>query len=98
MDVDKNFQNLELTNKLLMEMVVNQKETAKANLKLFIVTIICYTIVLVSMVVGYFIYESQFDVVDSNLNYEYEQEVSGEDSEINNVSGDMYKDSSSHNE
>lgn len=97
---NENIENndLEVTNKLLMEMVSNQRETMKSNSRIFITVIVCYTIILVSMVAGFFIYESQFDVLDSNLNYEYEQEVSGNDSEINNVSGDMYKDNSSHNE
>lgn len=94
---DKAMENLEITNKLLLEMVKNQKSSNKNLIKLFIVTIICYTILLIAMVAGFFIYESQFDVVQGQYEtYEYNQEAEGESIESNN--GDVYKDSSTHND
>lgn len=86
-------------NKLLLEMVKNQKENISKLVKLFIVVIICYTIVLISGIVCFFVYESQFEKeYDPYTETTITQEVSGNDSEINNVSGDMYKDNSVHNE
>ena len=94
---DKAMENLEVTNKLLLEMVKNQKSSNKNLVKLFMVTIICYTILLIAMVAGFFIYESQFDVVQGQYEtYEYNQEAEGEGIEFNN--GDVYKDSSTHND
>lgn len=90
----------ETMNALLLEMVRNQKKNMKQLTATFITVIICYTVLLVSMVVGFFIYESQFDseektVLDTTT---ITQEVDGESSEINNVSGNMYRDNSIHNE
>lgn len=94
---DKAMENLEITNKLLLEMVKNQKSSNKNLTKLFIVTIICYTILLIAMVAGFFIYESQFDVVQGQYEtYEYNQEAEGEGIEFNN--GDVYKDDAIHND
>lgn len=53
--------NMEITNKLLLEMVRNQKINSTNLVKIFIITIICYTVLLLSMVFGYFYYESQFE-------------------------------------
>lgn len=53
--------NMEVTNKLLLEMVKNQKINSTNLVKIFIITIICYTVLLLSMVVGFFYYESQFE-------------------------------------
>lgn len=90
-------ENAEATNKLLLEMVKNQKTSIKNLTKLFIITIICYTVLLISMVAGFFIYESQFDVVQGQYEtYEYTQEGEGENVEFNN--GDVYKDNSTHND
>ena len=86
-------------NELLLEMVKNQKETSGKNLKVFIVTIVCYTLLLISMVVGFFVYESQFETTYTTETVTTTtQEVSGEDSEINNIQGNMYKDNATHNE
>lgn len=53
--------NMEATNKLLLEMVQNQKTNSTNLVKIFIITIVCYTVLLLSMVVGFFYYESQFE-------------------------------------
>lgn len=75
----KNNNQSEATNKLLIEMVKNQKNNMRNLTKVFIVTIICYTILLISMVVGYFVYESQFEVVETETEtIRYEQETSSE--------------------
>ncbi|MBO7695453.1 MAG: hypothetical protein J6T10_22740 [Methanobrevibacter sp.] len=84
---------------LLVDMIKSQKENSRSIIKLFIFVIICYTLVLFVGIIGFFVYESRFDVVEDNYEtYEYNQEGSGDGIEFNNVSGDMYKDSSSHNE
>ena len=86
-------------NELLLEMVKGQREVNKKNLKVFIATIVCYTLLLISMVVGFFVYESQFETTYTTETITTTtQEVSGEDSEINNVQGNMYKDNATHNE
>lgn len=70
----------EATNKLLIEMVKNQKNNMKNLVKVFIVTIVCYTILLIAMVIGYFVYESQFEVIEDEVEtVKYEQETSTEE-------------------
>lgn len=90
----------EATNKLLLEMVKNQKSANKNLTKVFISAIIGYTFLLIAMVVGFFVYESQFEIQENETHTEFsvDQEASGDDAEINNVLGDMYKDNSTHNE
>lgn len=86
-------------NAMLLEMVRNQRGNNKCILKVFVITIICYTALLVTMVVGFFVYESQFEVTEQIVTETTTaQEVSGENSEINNVQGNMYKDNATHNQ
>ena len=95
---EKNKQ-VEATNKLLLQMVKNQKENNKNMIRVFIITMCCMTILLVSMVVGFFVYESQFETeLETTTETTITQEVSGEDSAINNVEGNQYNDNATHNQ
>lgn len=97
-DEEKNKQ-VEATNKLLLQMVKNQKENNKNMIRVFIITMCCMTILLVSMVVGFFVYESQFETeLETTTETTITQEVSGEDSTINNVEGNQYNDNATHNQ
>lgn len=77
---------------LLLNMVDNQKLQMHNQTKTFIIVIVCYTILLLSMVIGFFIYDSQFEYTDT-VTKTITQEVSGDDSEISN-----YNDNAVHNE
>lgn len=91
-DVNKeNNSVMDSTNKLLIEMVKNQKENTKNLIKVFIATIICYTILLIAMVVGFFIYESQFEVVETQWDSSISQEAisDGSGNAIVNNGGDV---------
>ena len=86
-------------NQLLLEMVKTQKNNTKSLIRVFITTIICYTMLLIAMTIGFFWYESQFEVTEEIVTTETTtQEVSGENSEINNVDGNVCKDNATHNE
>lgn len=86
--------NMEATNKLLLEMVQNQKSNSSNLVKIFIVTIICYTVLLLSMIIGYFVYESQFETLQTITSQE--ADTNGGDAIIN--SGDLnYGESTSDN-
>lgn len=86
-------------NKLLLEIVKTQKSNTKSLIKVFIATIVCYTVLLLSLILGFFWYESQFETSEKIVAEKtITQEVSGENSEINNVEGNLYKDSAVHNE
>ena len=90
---------VEATNKLLLQMVKNQKENNKNMVRVFIITMCCMTILLVSMVVGFFVYESKFETeLETTTETTITQEVSGEDSTINNVEGNQYNDNATHNQ
>lgn len=90
-------ENMEITNKLLLEMVKNQKASNKNLTKVFISTIIAYTVLLIGMVVGFFVYESQFGK-EIKEQFSVEQDASGDEAEINNVLGNLYKDNATHNQ
>lgn len=86
-------------NALLLEMVRNQRGNNKCVLRVFVIAITCYAVLLVAMVIGFFVYESQFEVTEQIVTeMTTTQEVSGENSEINNVQGNMYKDNATHNQ
>ena len=89
--------DLEITNKLLFEMVKNLKQTNKNITKAFVITTICLTVIIVSGITGFFWYESQFETTEQT-EFTVDQEASGEEAEINNVLGNMYKDNATHNE
>ena len=44
----------EATNRLLLDMVKNQREYISRLFKTFIITLVCYTLILVSMIIGFF--------------------------------------------
>ena len=86
-------------NALLLEMIRNQKNNTRNVIRIFVVTITCYTLLLITMLIGFFVYESQFEVTKQiTTTTTTTQEVSGESSEINNIQGNMYKDNASHNQ
>lgn len=86
-------------NHLLLEMIKTQKTNMTSFIRVLIIILVCYTAILASMVAGFFWYESQFEFTEQTVTEEtITQEVSGENSEINNVEGNMYKDNSTHNQ
>lgn len=91
-------EQVQALNKLLLEMNRNQKESNNSLIKTFIATVICFTVLLISMVLGFFWYESQFEMTEKVVTETITQEVSGTDSEINSVEGNLYKDNASHTE
>lgn len=91
-------EQVQALNKLLLEMNKNQKKSNNSLIKTFIATVICFTVLLISMVLGFFWYESQFEITEKVVTETITQEVSGTDSEINNVEGNLYKDNASHTE
>lgn len=85
--------------KLLLEIVQSEKRANSNTTKLFLITVVMYTIVLVSMIFGFILYESQFEIKSQTTEETIvTQKVSGEDSEINNVHGNLYKDKAVHNQ
>lgn len=95
----QNVEQTQAANKLLLEMVKNQRDNTKNIVRLFIITVVCYTAILIAMIVGFFWYESQFVYTEEIVTEEViTQEVSGDDAEINNVEGNLYKDEAIHND
>ncbi len=81
----------------LTHIVLDMLESKKRECKLFFIALIFSLIVNVIIVGGFLWYESQWEYTDI-VTTTTEQEVSGTDSEINNIEGDQYKDNSVHNE
>lgn len=70
----ENDNQYDATNRLLLEMVKNQKLNIKNLIRVFTFIMICYTALLITMVVGFFVYESQFEVQETET-IRYEQET-----------------------
>ena len=88
----------ELTE-LLVQVVQNQRNNAKTLIKLIVILSICFTVIIASMIVGFFWYESQFEYVDTyTYSEETTQEVDGDNATINNIEGNQYNDNAVHNE
>lgn len=78
-------------NKVIINLLKQQRETNK---RMFIALIVSILVNL-AIVGGFLWYESQWEYTETK---EITQEVSGNDSDINNVSGNQHKDSAIHNE
>lgn len=88
-----------LTNKLLLEVVQNQKTNAKHLVRVFITTIVCYTVLLAVMVIGFFVYESQFETTEWQTITTQEADSEGDGIAIVNNNGDWsYGESESSND
>lgn len=81
----------------LTHIVLDMLESKKRECKMFFIALICSLVINVIIVVAFLYYESQWEYTDT-ITTTTEQEVSGTDSEINNVEGNQYKDNSTHNE
>lgn len=78
-------------NKVIINLLKQQRETNK---RMFIALIVSILVNL-AIVGGFLWYESQWEYTETK---EITQEVSGNDPDINNVSGNQYKDNAIHNE
>jgi len=89
---DENIENIEVTNKLLLELIKSQKQNTSNMIKMFIVTVVSLSIIILGTVIGFLVYESQFETVASDYEYEVEQdaESNGSGDAVNNFGGDMY--------
>lgn len=82
---------------LMMELVTNQKRNYKILERLFVIVVLCLTIIVCTLIGCFTWYESQFEWEEITTK-EITQEVSGDSSSINNVEGNQYNDNATHNE
>ena len=95
---NKNNNQYEATNKLLLEMVKNQKQNIKNLIRVFVFIIICYTALLMTMIIGFFVYESQFEVTSWETVTTQNADSEGDGVAIVNNNGDWnYGESESDN-
>ena len=98
MNEELNQKDAELTQ-LLIEVIQNQKKNAKSLIRFLVIIVICFTIIICSMIGGFFWYESQFEYVETQTYSEQiDQEISGEGSSINNIEGNQYNGNAIHND
>lgn len=84
---------------LLVDLVQTQKKNYKAFVKVFVITISLYTLLLIFMICGFYLYESQFEYAETfSYTEDIDQEVEGDNATINNVKGNQYNDDAIHNE
>lgn len=92
-------QNSEL-NKLLVEVVKNQRKSYKNLILVFIITVVSLSVILCGMMFTFIWFEKQYEVTETEeiVREVTTQEVNGEGSSINNVEGNQYNDHAIHNE
>lgn len=86
-EIEKLNESSEIVNRLLIDMVNNQKENYRSFKKVFIVTVVCLTLIIISMIAGFFIYESQFETLQTVTTQEADAQGGNA---IINGSGEMY--------
>ena len=87
---------VEAVNKLLIDHTKAQTLIIRQLKNTIIAVCICFTAIIVSMIAGFFWYESQFETTESTVTT---METEGENANINAVTnGDMYNDSAQHND
>lgn len=93
---EENNKQLHAVNELLRDYSKAQAETIKQLKIALIVVSVCFSLIICTMVAGFFWYESQFEVTETTTTT---MEAEGENASINSVTnGNMYNDSSTHNE
>lgn len=97
-------ERLNAINKILLDTAKNQESLIKHFRKMLIAITISFTVIICSMIGGFFYYESQFETVETETTTtetttSTDMSTSGENANINNVTnGDMYNDNATHNE
>lgn len=79
----------------LNKVIINLLKQQRGPNKRMFIALIVSILVNLAIVGGFLWYESQWEYTETK---EITQEVSGNDPDINNVSGNQYKDSAIHNE
>lgn len=88
--------NEELTS-LLVEVVKNQKKNYKSLATIFIVVVVCLTVVICTLIGSFVWYESQFETQYMTTDV-IEQQVDGDGNSINNIGGNQYNGNAVHND
>ena len=93
-------ERLSAVNKILLDTAKSQESLIKHFRKMLIAITISFTIIICSMIGGFFYYESQFETVETEtITTDTDLTTSGENANINSVTnGDMYNDNATHNE
>ena len=93
---EENIKQVEAVNKLLVDYTKGQAAIIKQLKNALVIVSICFSIIIVAMISGFFWYESQFDTTETTVTT---METEGENADINAVTnGNMYNDSSQHND
>jgi len=89
----------EALNRLLLDTDKNQNNVIRHFRKMVVTLLVCSTIIICTMVVGFFWYEGQFDATTTTTDTTTtSMETDGANANINNVTdGDMYNDNAVHN-
>ena len=85
----------EALNRLLLDTDKNQNNVIRHFRKMIVTLFVCFTIIVCTMIIGFFWYEGQFDVATDTTTTS--METDGANANINNVTdGDMYNDNAVH--
>ena len=88
----------EALNRLLLDTDKNQSSTIGHFRKMAVVLLVCFTLIICTMTIGFFWYEGQFDTGTTTTDTATtSMETDGANANINNATdGDMYNDNAVH--
>ena len=99
-ELENQIEKMNALNKILIDTDRTQGQMLKRFKNMIITAIICLSLIICCMVIGFFWYENQFDTITTDtVDRTTTLTTSGENANINNATdGDMYNDDSVHND
>ena len=99
-ELENQIEKMNALNKILIDTDRTQRQMLKHFKNMIITAIICLSLIICCMVIGFFWYGNQFDTITTDtVDRTTTLTTSSENANINNVTdGDMYDDDSVHND
>lgn len=72
---EEQLEQAQAINALLLDMVRDQKDNTRSIIRVFVITIACYTLLLITLIIGFIVYEGQFEIYKQTVETISVQEV-----------------------
>lgn len=89
--------NIEALNRLLTDVMNAQEKALRQMRRAIIITVVCFSAIVCTGIIGFFWYESQYDEI-STTTTTTTLSADGENSKVNHAGRDMYNDEAQHTE
>ena len=99
-ELENQIEKMNALNKILIDTDRTQGQMLRHFKNMIITAIICLSLIICCMVIGFFWYDNQFETVEADgITKTTTMTTSGDNANINNITdGDQYNDNAIHNE